>query len=94
MGQEPEESRKFFVYSPLKGKIKSLKEVNDPTFSEEILGKGLAILPEEGKLYAPFDGEETLLFDTKHAIRPELRRRSRAADTYRSGDCRPGGQVL
>ncbi len=68
MGQEPEESRKFFVYSPLKGKIKSLKEVNDPTFSEEILGKGLAILPEEGKLYAPFDGEVTSLFDTKHAI--------------------------
>ncbi len=68
MGQEPEESRKFFVYSPLKGKIKSLKEVNDSTFSEEILGKGLAILPEEGKLYAPFDGEVTSLFDTKHAI--------------------------
>ena len=68
MGQEPEESRKFFVYSPLKGEIKSLKEVNDPTFSEEILGKGLAILPEEGKLYAPFDGEVTSLFDTKHAI--------------------------
>lgn len=45
-----------------------MKEVNDPTFSEEILGKGLAILPEEGKLYAPFDGEVTSLFDTKHAI--------------------------
>lgn len=68
MEKKPEEKREISVYSPLKGAIKSLKEVNDPTFSEEILGKGLAILPEEGKLYAPFDGEVTSLFDTKHAI--------------------------
>ena len=68
MEKKPEEKREISVYSPLKGEIKSLKEVNDPTFSEEILGKGLAILPEEGKLYAPFDGEVTSLFDTKHAI--------------------------
>lgn len=68
MEKKPEEKREISVYSPLKGEIKFLKEVNDPTFSEEILGKGLAILPEEGKLYAPFDGEVTSLFDTKHAI--------------------------
>lgn len=68
MGQELEEKREISVNSPLKGEIKSLKEVNDPTFSEEILGKGLAILPEEGKLYAPFNGEVSSLFDTKNAI--------------------------
>lgn len=56
------------VYSPLKGQIKPLSEVNDPTFSEEILGKGIAIVPQEGKLYAPFNGVVSSLFDTKHAI--------------------------
>ena len=56
------------VFSPLAGELKSLKDVNDPTFSEEILGKGIAILPKEGIVYAPFDGLVSALFDTKHAI--------------------------
>lgn len=56
------------IYSPLKGEIKPLSEVNDPTFSSGMLGKGIAIQPEEGKVYAPFDGEVASLFDTKHAI--------------------------
>lgn len=54
--------------SPLNGTLKPLAEVPDPTFSEEVLGKGAAILPREGRLYAPFDGTVTSLFDTKHAI--------------------------
>lgn len=56
------------IYSPLKGQVKPLSEVNDPTFSSGVLGKGVAIYPEEGKVYAPFDGEVASLFDTKHAI--------------------------
>lgn len=56
------------VFSPLTGELKSLKDINDPTFSEEILGKGIAILPKEGIVYAPFDGVVSALFDTKHAI--------------------------
>lgn len=56
------------VFSPLTGELKSLKDVNDLTFSEEILGKGIAILPKEGIVYAPFDGVVSALFDTKHAI--------------------------
>lgn len=56
------------VFSPLTGELKSLKDVNDPTFSEEILGKGIAILPKKGIVYAPFDGVVSALFDTKHAI--------------------------
>lgn len=54
--------------APLKGKAVSLSEVNDPTFSENMLGKGAAIIPAEGKIYAPADGEISLVFDTLHAV--------------------------
>lgn len=56
------------IYSPLNGEIKDLKEVNDPTFAGGMLGQGIAIVPSEGKLYAPFDGKINLVFDTKHAV--------------------------
>ena len=56
------------VFCPLNGELKPLGEVSDPTFSGEILGKGVAVLPSEGKLYAPFDGEVSMVFETKHAI--------------------------
>lgn len=56
------------VFSPITGQTVPLSQVNDPTFATEILGKGLAILPEEGKVYAPFDGEVASIFETKHAI--------------------------
>lgn len=56
------------VYSPLKGRCIALSDVNDPVFSEGMMGPGLAILPEEGKLYAPADGEITVAFHTGHAV--------------------------
>ena len=56
------------IGSPAKGKAVSLKEVNDPTFAEEMLGKGAAVIPEEGKIYAPADGEIGMVFDTLHAV--------------------------
>ncbi|UOY90007.1 beta-glucoside-specific PTS transporter subunit IIABC [Bacillus glycinifermentans] len=56
------------IYSPLKGKAVELKEVDDAVFSEGILGKGVAIIPAEGKVFAPIDGTVTAFFDTHHAI--------------------------
>lgn len=56
------------IYSPLKGNIVPLSQVNDPVFSSEMMGKGIAIEPEEGKLYSPVNGKIASIFDTKHAI--------------------------
>lgn len=56
------------IGSPVKGKAVPISKVSDPTFGEEILGKGVAIQPEDGKIYAPSDGTIEMLFDTKHAV--------------------------
>ena len=56
------------VGSPMNGKIVQLENVDDETFSSEAIGKGIAISPKNGKVYAPDDGMITATFDTKHAI--------------------------
>lgn len=55
------------LVSPTAGKLVSIKEVSDPTFSEEILGKGAAIIPSDGKFCAVADGTVTTIFPTGHA---------------------------
>ena len=56
------------IASPLSGDIINLKEVKDEMFANEMMGKGVAIIPNEGVVMAPFDGEILALFPTKHAI--------------------------
>lgn len=56
------------IGAPLAGKCVSIKEVPDPTFADEILGKGVAVIPTDGKVYAPADGVITTLFPTGHAV--------------------------
>ena len=58
----------YEIGAPMAGKVVSVKEVNDPTFSEDILGKGLAIVPSDGKVFAPCDGEVDMIFETGHAV--------------------------
>lgn len=57
-----------YIYSPLKGETIKLEDVKDEAFSSGLLGKGVAIMPEEGVLYAPADGTISALFPTGHAI--------------------------
>ena len=57
-----------FIESPCKGKVVPLTKVPDPTFAEKILGDGFAVIPSQGKIYAPADGEVSMVFDTLHAI--------------------------
>ena len=59
----PEET----LVSPLSGEVVELASVNDPVFSSGAMGKGLAIKPSEGVVYAPADAEVTIAFETGHA---------------------------
>lgn len=60
--------KESIVYSPVKGNVIPLSEVEDEVFSSGILGKGAAIIPEEGVVYAPADGKISAFFPTGHAI--------------------------
>ncbi|MGU7887013.1 sucrose-specific PTS transporter subunit IIBC [Streptococcus suis] len=55
------------LVSPLSGDVVALENVNDPVFSSGAMGKGLAVKPTEGVVYAPADAEVTIAFDTGHA---------------------------
>lgn len=67
---KPEEKKDTaaVVQSPLEGQLKPLNQVNDATFSNEIMGKGAAIVPTAGRVVAPFNGKVETIFHTKHAI--------------------------
>ena len=56
------------ITAPVSGEIIPLEKVPDQTFASGVLGKGVAIEPSEGKIYAPADGTVTTFFPTKHAI--------------------------
>lgn len=56
------------VETPVAGTVIPLSEVNDATFSSEVLGKGYAVVPSVGEVYAPFDGTVETVLDSHHAV--------------------------
>ena len=56
------------IYAPLMGKVVPISEVPDPTFAEGMLGNGIAIIPTDGKVYAPCNGKVETMFSTGHAV--------------------------
>ena len=62
------------IAAPVKGRAIPLSKVNDATFSQGVLGRGMAVIPRmniftgNALVYAPFDGEVSTLFETHHAI--------------------------
>ncbi|WP_313577990.1 beta-glucoside-specific PTS transporter subunit IIABC [Lacrimispora sp.] len=59
---------KIPVAAPMTGKAVGLDQVPDKMFAEGILGKGIAIIPDEGIVKAPFQGQVKMIAPTKHAI--------------------------
>lgn len=62
------ETNKISVMSPMSGTCVKLEDVSDATFASKVIGEGVAILPDEGTVYAPFDCVVSSIFPTKHAI--------------------------
>ena len=60
------EREAFFGYA--QGELIAMEEVKDETFANKVLGDGVAIIPSDGKVYAPADGMVISVFDTKHAV--------------------------
>ena len=55
------------VIAPLSGKVIALSEVPDEVFSQKVLGDGAAIIPEDGKIVSPVNGEVSTVSETLHA---------------------------
>ena len=60
--------KKIEIANPVKGTVVRQEDMADEAFASGVLGKGVAIRPEEGKVYAPADGGISVLFPTFHAI--------------------------
>ncbi|KRL01493.1 beta-glucosides PTS, EIIBCA [Liquorilactobacillus capillatus DSM 19910] len=56
------------VLQPLDGYVADIAEASDPAFASGSMGQGMVISPTAGKVYAPFDGTVSMLFETKHAL--------------------------
>ena len=56
------------IGAPVAGEAVPISQVSDPTFGEEILGKGIAIQPSDGKVVAPCDATVDMMFETGHAV--------------------------
>ncbi|WP_405152271.1 beta-glucoside-specific PTS transporter subunit IIABC [Paenibacillus sp. FSL K6-0108] len=56
------------IFSPISGEVKPLSLVPDPAFSEEMMGKGFAIQPAEGRAVAPVNGIVFSVSKSGHAI--------------------------
>ena len=54
--------------SPVDGIVEAIETVNDPVFSQKMIGDGFAIFPESQEIYAPVNGVITNIFPTKHAL--------------------------
>jgi len=56
------------IVSPIEGRVIPVTEVSDPTFGQEIVGKGIAIIPTCGRVVSPVNGTISMVFETKHAL--------------------------
>lgn len=63
-----ENVKETVIVSPTEGKVVPMEEIPDPVFSQGVLGTCCGVMPEEGKVFAPINGEIVQVSDTKHAV--------------------------
>lgn len=64
----PEKNGTMVLGCPVKGQVIPVSDVKDEVFASKGMGDGVGIIPEEGKVYAPFDGSVEAVFPTGHAV--------------------------
>ena len=65
---QPASAQAATLVAPMSGQAIAMSEVSDPVFASEAMGGGIAIVPSEGKLYAPASGTIIVLAETGHAV--------------------------
>ena len=68
MSDRKNENNKTVILSPITGQAVALERVPDPVFSQKIIGDGMAVIPEDGKILSPVTGEVASVADTLHAF--------------------------
>lgn len=71
-GNKKEEKTNFTLHSTSNGEVVALEKVDDPVFSQKMMGDGYAIEPEDGEIYSSVTGTIKSVFPTKHALGIEL----------------------
>ena len=56
------------VHSVAAGRVIELEKVQDPVFSQKMMGDGFAVEPANGQIVSPVAGKVTSVFPTKHAL--------------------------
>lgn len=68
MSDRKNSSNELVILSPVTGKAVALEQVPDPVFSQKIIGDGMAVIPEDGRIVSPVTGEVASVADTLHAF--------------------------
>lgn len=68
MNSTEKSSSGILIKAPVSGQIVALDQVPDPVFSEKALGDGVAVIPEDGRIVSPVNGEIATVAATKHAF--------------------------
>lgn len=77
--------KEIHIAAPVSGRVIALSQIEDEAFASGVLGQGAAILPSDGKIYAPADGTITTFFSTGHAISLMAEAGPRDTDPCRCG---------
>jgi len=60
------------LFNPVSGEVVAIEEVEDPVFSQKMMGDGFGVIPNSEAIYAPSNGKVVSVFPTQHAVGLEL----------------------
>lgn len=64
--------KNVILTNPVNGKVVPIDEVDDPVFSQKMMGDGFGVVPSDGDVYSPGSGKVVSVFPTQHAVGLEL----------------------